>query len=150
MATVTWAAQYISEILEREHAAKTMALVRAVQQRPDTDSGAQLAAEEAVGIGRLQTLLAGQANASTRNRLLREWLAANRLAVQRLWETLGFPPPDPAAALAGPAAQGACGATGAALVGLAIFDFDETLAVKQVTEAPARELSSSHRSCAMF
>mmetsp|Transcript_112591 Transcript_112591/g.313199 ORF Transcript_112591/g.313199 Transcript_112591/m.313199 type:complete len:241 (+) Transcript_112591:73-795(+) len=147
-----WARAFVAEA-EAGHSGLTLQLVTAVRRGPTNGT---LAAE--LGLGPLRVQLGQESSAAGRNRLLRRWLAGHREAVVASWTALGFPAPLPAAESApAPAPQlaplpaggsawsctegssggGACvgansGNPAAGFVGVAVFDFDQTITIRHV------------------
>ena len=122
-----WAAEFAAAV-DAGHASRTMELTRALTVRSDGGSGGDDAGAM-VGLEELRGRLAGEARPVARNRMVREWLSAHREAVLTHWAALGLPAPPPQAS---PAAAGGAGVAGARTRGLVVFDFDLTLAAKNV------------------
>mmetsp|Transcript_112592 Transcript_112592/g.313202 ORF Transcript_112592/g.313202 Transcript_112592/m.313202 type:complete len:238 (+) Transcript_112592:73-786(+) len=149
-----WARAFVAEA-EAGHSGLTLQLVTAVRRGPTNGT---LAAE--LGLGPLRVQLGQESSAAGRNRLLRRWLAGHREAVVASWTALGFPAPLPAAESApAPAPQlaplpaggsawsctegssggGACvgansGNPAAGFVGVAVFDFDQTITIRRAQQ----------------
>lgn len=124
----------------------TLQLVAAVRQ----GSGSSPAAVK-LGLEQLRMQLNQESSAAGRNRLFRRWLTQHGEAVVAAWEELGFPPAPAAeaepveaaavAAAAEPAASAAAAplpptggshSRGSHFVGVAVFDFDQTITTRHV------------------
>ena len=92
-----WVERYIADCLDSSHASRTMELVAAVHSATAVRSPGGTTASNAmaeVGLHKLRERLVtsrAAGGAAAQNRILREWLATNRVAVARLWPQLGFP-----------------------------------------------------------
>lgn len=147
-----WAQEFIAAA-EDGHAGKTMQIVRALTIRSTEDDEVPPEVAEAADLDTLLGSLAGEGSPVGRNRLVREWLAVHRATILVHWAELGLPvppmnAPEPEAQQAIPSDlrseapglaigggdPGRCGGViGVARSrGLVVFDFDLTLAAKNV------------------
>ena len=136
-------AQGFAAAAEGGDAGKTMQIVRALTIRAVEDDDVPRDIAEAVELDALLVRLAGEGSPVHRNQMVREWLAAYRATVLRHWAALGLPmgpSRDPeceamASTRTGGSSGGTCGngpGGGARFRGLVVFDFDLTLAAKNV------------------
>ena len=147
--TNAWARSFVTAV-ETGDAGKTVQMVIALTVRPVDEDDVPSDIAEAVLLDRVLGQLAAESSPVRRNQTVRDWLAVHRAIVIQHWGAFGLPlpprgpehaatpalplsEPEPSAAHACTASSGSFVAGGAAHSrGLVVFDFDSTLAAKNV------------------
>ena len=152
--TEEWA-QAFAAAAEGGDAGKTMQIVTALTIRAVEEDDVPSDIAEAVDLDALLVRLAAESSAVRRNYMVREWLATYRATVVRRWATLHLPmpsrvpeceamalpvnepepEPQPVLTRSGGSGRSSCGGAPGGVArgrGLVVFDFDLTLAVKNV------------------
>ena len=122
-----WEQAFVAAVVEARHAGKAMQLVTALTVRSCDDPDPDPEAAATVGLDALCADLCVEGSPVRRNQLVREWLTVHREAVLEHWAALGLPqsPPEPEL-------EPSCDDSVERNRGLVVFDFDLTLAAKNV------------------
>ncbi len=145
--TEEWARSFVATA-QMGDVGKTMQIVVALTVRSAEEEDVPSDIAEAVYLDDLLGQLAGESSPVRRNRMVRDWLAVHHATVVQHWATFGLPLPprgsehqatlpppeaEPSPAHTGSSGSGSCVAGGTAHCrGLVVFDFDLTLAAKNV------------------
>ena len=146
--TKAWARSFVTAV-EAGDAGKAMQIVVALTVRSVDEDDVPFDIAEAVFLDRFLGQLAAESSPVRRNQAVRDWLAVHRAIVIQHWAAFGLPmpprgpehvatplplsEPEPAAVQACIASSGSFVAGGAVHSrGLVVFDFDLTLATKNV------------------